>query len=191
MARLPQIFEIFDEANTLKDPKLVADLFLKHNSGTLQMILKQNFDPSIKYLLPAGAPPFKAQNIPVGLTEQTLYSESRRLAYLWITLPQNQSRENMIKRETLFIGMLETLHQGDAQVILAVKDKELHKVFPGVTEAAVRLAYPNLLPPPVAEPEPEKVKEKKPRKPRTPKAKNSGKVSPKAHGKPKDPQQLP
>ena len=48
---------------------------------------------------------------------------------------------NGMKRETLFIQLLEGLTEGEAKVLLAAKDKKLHKSYKGLTANTVREAY--------------------------------------------------
>ena len=46
-----------------------------------------------------------------------------------------------LKRETLFIGLLESIDPEDAKVLLAAKDKKLK----GITAAIVNEAFPGLI----------------------------------------------
>ena len=50
-----------------------------------------------------------------------------------------------IKKETIFIRLLETCHPKDSEIIIAMKDKKLNELYKGITEATVRKAFPNLL----------------------------------------------
>ena len=45
-----------------------------------------------------------------------------------------------IKREALFISLLESVHPSEAKLILAVKDQKLHKLYKKVTRKAVEEA---------------------------------------------------
>lgn len=57
----------------------------QHDSPTLRMLLKHNFDPNIAYNLPEGDPPFKRnEHKQIDQVETTLYAETRRLNYLWL-----------------------------------------------------------------------------------------------------------
>lgn len=57
----------------------------QHDSPTLRMLLRHNFDPSISYNLPEGDPPFKRNDHKqIDQVETTLYAETRRLNYLWL-----------------------------------------------------------------------------------------------------------
>lgn len=113
--------------------------FLRNNaSPTLLSILKHTYDPNIKFLLPEGPVPYTPSNVIEN--HGMLYSEARKL-YLFVegghpTLTQ-------IKRETLFIQLLESVHPEDAKLLESVKDKKLP--FKGVTKKLVQEAFEGLL----------------------------------------------
>jgi hypothetical protein len=119
----------------------------KNDSGTLRLILRHAFDSGIVYKLPDGEPPYTKNDSPAGLTENSLFAETRRLNYLFHNPPPGLKRHQL---EGLFISMIEGLHASEAIVILAVKDKRLHRIYPELTEDLVNAAFPNLLPPPPA-----------------------------------------
>lgn len=57
----------------------------QHDSPTLRMLLRHNFDASISYNLPEGDPPFKRnEHKEIDQVETTLYAETRRLNYMWV-----------------------------------------------------------------------------------------------------------
>jgi hypothetical protein len=110
-------------------------------------MLYLNFNPDTKRNLPDGEPPFKKEReVPAGLSETTLYRETRRL-YIW-TQETNLPKS---KREKLFIELLEGVHWTEAEMLCAVKDKRLHKMYKSLKEPLVREAFPGLLPAPVKE----------------------------------------
>jgi hypothetical protein len=45
-----------------------------------------------------------------------------------------------IKREALFISLLESVHPSEAKLIIAIKDQKLHKLYKKVTRKAVEAA---------------------------------------------------
>ena len=60
-----------------------------------------------------------------------------------------------MKRESLFIELLESLHYTEAELICLIKDGKLTEKYPSITEKLVRETFPNLLPPAIIE-EPKK-----------------------------------
>ena len=105
MARKLPISVIIETAAAFKKIEERAEFLRKHDSTALQTVLKYGLDPKIKWALPEGAPPYKeCQALDI---EGMLYSEARRL-YLFVE-GGNQNLTKL-KREMLFINMLESLH---------------------------------------------------------------------------------
>lgn len=120
---------------------------LKNNAGNalLKEVLLLNFGPAV-FDLPAGKAPYKASAQPLGLTETNLYAESRRLYLLVKDHPRRPRNLKRLQIENIFIQMLEGIHVSEANMLNVLKDKELAKAYPGLTEEVVRAAFPDLLP---------------------------------------------
>ena len=97
------------------------------------------FDPAKKWILPEGEPPYKHSAEPIGMTPTNLYGELRRL-YVF-----NRADLKPVKREQLFISLLEGVHPDEAKFLCAVKDQTLHKLYPKVTRKLITDA--GILPP--------------------------------------------
>lgn len=113
---------------------------LKHNdSFVLRTVLQGALDPRIKWLLPPGEPPYK----PTELVDQenVLIHDARKLMHF---VEGGNPGLNQIKREAMFIEMLETVAPADAVMLCAMKEKRFP--FKGITEEVVRNAFPGLLP---------------------------------------------
>ena len=138
------IHEIFEFVEKEKNAQERVAILKKNDSKVLRDLLKMNFDPAIKFDLPEGSPPYKTdKNIPVGMGESNIFVEARRL---YIFMPEKVL--SSMKKEMLFIEMLEGLHYLEAEMLIAVKDKCLQKKYKGLSEKVVRDAFPDLLPPP-------------------------------------------
>ena len=123
------ITEIFDEINA--DPTAIEKY---KGNNALKIIFEYAFDPTKKFILPEGDPPFKETSEPLGMTPANLYQELRRL-YVFC-----RADLSAVKREGLFISFLEGIHPLEVKIILAVKDQELTKLYPKITH---KLAYEN------------------------------------------------
>lgn len=138
---LSEVLDLFEKAKT-RDDKL--GVLKKYESPILRAIMRINFDPNVKMDLPDGEPPFKKQlDRPIGEQETRLEHEYRRF-YIWLDPKVNLSK---IKKETLFVEMLEGLHHTEADLICLAKDRKLSKKWKSLKEEIVREAYPNTLPP--------------------------------------------
>jgi hypothetical protein len=115
------ITQMLDEINSEPDK-----LELYKNDAALRIVLAHAFVPAKKFILPEGEPPFKPASEPLGMTPTNLFSELRRM-YVFC-------REDLtpFKRESLFISFLEGIHPTEAKLMIAVKDQELHKLYPKI-----------------------------------------------------------
>lgn len=133
------ISEILEEVSKFKKKEERIEALRKHGDNrALLQILQYAYDPRIKWLLPEGTPPFKKNEYLD--QESNLYSEMRRL-YLFIE--GGNPSLTTLKREMLFIGLLETVAPADAQLLCAAKDKKLP--YKTVTKEIVNEAFPGLL----------------------------------------------
>jgi hypothetical protein len=133
------IAEILKKASTITDDVARIGYLRQNQSTTLHMILRGAYDPTIKWTLPEGNPPYK----PNDLVDQhhRLFTEARKL-YLFVEGGSPNLKQ--LRRETLFVELLETIDPEDAKLLLAIKDKTLP--YPGVTLDIVNQAFPGLIP---------------------------------------------
>lgn len=120
------VTQMLEEINS--DPKAIE---IYKDDAVLKLIFEYSFEPSKKMILPEGEPPFKPAAEPLGMTPTNLFSEMRRL-YVFC-------RKDLtpLKRESLFISLLEGCHPTEAEVLIAVKDQTLHKKYPKITRKLV------------------------------------------------------
>ena len=123
------VTQMLDEIN--EDP---AKIELYKNDSALKIIFDYAFNPEKKFILPEGEPPFKPAAEPMGMTPTNLFSELRRM-YVFC-----RADLKPIKREGLFISFLEGVHPVEAKMLIAVKDQELHKVYPKITRKMLEKA---------------------------------------------------
>ena len=125
---------MLDEINA--DPKVIEKY---KGDAALKLIFEHAFVPEKKFILPEGEPPFRPASEPMGMTPTNLFSELRRL-YVFC-----RADLKPIKREGLFISFLEGVHPTEAKMLIAVKDQELHKLYPKITRKLVESA--GMIPP--------------------------------------------
>jgi hypothetical protein len=110
----------------------------KYNTPGIRMILKGAFDPKIKWDLPEGTPPYIENEAPAGTEHTFLEVEAKRLYNFAVG---GNDQLNKIRKETLFIQMLEGLHESEAKVLIDVKNKSLNKTYKGLTSDMVKEAF--------------------------------------------------
>ena len=130
--------EILKKVNNAKDkPKKIA-ILKEHATAPLKQVLKGAFDPNIIWDLPAGDPPFIANEAPIGTEHGLLRNEAKRL---WHFVKGADAATTKTQKETMFIQMLEGLHQEEAKLLLGMKNKSLNKMYKGLTESVVKEAF--------------------------------------------------
>ena len=147
-----EILDKFEVAKT-REEKIAV---LKGNmNDPLLVLLRLNYDHMLKMDLPEGEPPFRKDiDKPIGYSESSLQLELRRF-YVWLEPKTNLPK---IKKESLFVNMLEGIHWTEAEALCLAKDRKLQTKYKSLKEDIVREAFPRALTPkPVIEKE---VKEK-------------------------------
>jgi hypothetical protein len=132
------ISEILDKVSKIKSKKEKVNFLREHKSDSLRMVIKSAFDPKIKWLLPEGDVPYSRNDAPEGTEHSVLAYESRKLYHF---LEGGNASITQNKRETMFVQMLEGLHESEADVLCAAKDKVLHQKYKGLSEPVVKEAF--------------------------------------------------
>jgi len=130
--------EILQKASEFEKKQDRIDYLNKWDSAALRALFKYAYDDKVKFLLPEGEPPYKANELPD--QQGILFSELRRL-YLFIEGGNPNLKPT--RREYLFVQLLETIDKEDAKLLIAVKDKKIP--YKGITKKFVQELYPGLL----------------------------------------------
>ena len=131
--------EVLQKVSNAKTKAQKVKLLEGFNTPALRAILIANFDESVISMLPDGEVPYKKNEAPEG-TEHPLLAQEYRKLYLFFKGGANISQT---RRETLFIQLLEGLHQGEAEVLCLVKDKRIGKRWK-ITRQCVEQAFPSI-----------------------------------------------
>ena len=138
MPYTPLMSEILDKVAKAKTKAKKIELLRQHNTDALRMVLKSSFDPRIEWELPEGDVPYTVNEAPEGTEHNMLIHEARTL-YHYIKGGNPKLTQN--RRENMFIQLLEGLHQSEAEIIVAAKDKGLHRKYKGLSANVVREAF--------------------------------------------------
>ena len=130
--------EILTKVNNAKDKAKKLEILTQYDSPALRQILKGAFDPKIEWDLPAGAPPYIANEAPLGTEHTYLDQEAKRL---WHFVKGADANLNKMRKETLFIQILEGLHKSEADLLINVKEKKLNNTYKGLTANLVKEAF--------------------------------------------------
>ena len=129
-----------DAGKIVKRDERIKFLQLNKSPG-LTDILRINYDDTIVSAIPEGAPNYRQDDAPKDYQYTVLNKAYTQFKYFFKGPVANEMKQ--IKRESLFINLLETLHVEEAELLIAAKDKKMK--YKGITKKLVKDAFPNLI----------------------------------------------
>ena len=135
--------ETFEEIAKAKTREEKREVLKKRENFATKALLQLNFHPAVKWLLPPGAPPYEPAKLG-DIQSNTLHYEIKKLDYYTDPSPHSLDELPMLRRESMFVGLLERLDPQDATMLIAIKDKKLS--YKGLTYKLVKDTWPDLLP---------------------------------------------
>ena len=134
MKTLHEIFTEIQDAPTRAERQ---EILKKNDSFSLRTILQLNFDSTISLDLPEGKPPYTCDEIPFGQPDKKI----KMLGYC----TKGNNKLNPIKKERLFIDILESLTEEDANIVCLSKDAKLMKEYSRVSESLIKSVFPTFV----------------------------------------------
>ena len=135
-----ETLEMVGKAKTREEKK---QILLDRENFATKALLKLNFHPDAKWILPPGSPPYEPAKAG-DIQSNTLHYEIKKLDYYTDPSPHSLDELPMLRRESMFVGLLERLDPQDATMLIAIKDKKLS--YKGLTYKLVKDTWPELLP---------------------------------------------
>lgn len=132
--------EVLQKVSNAKTKKEKIKILQEFNTNALRMLLIINFDDSVVSMLPPGNVPYTPNEAPEG-TEHTILEKEARLLHHFFKGGSNVSQ---VKREQMFVQMLEGLNSGEAEALIKAKDKQIGKRWK-ITKATVSEAFPSIV----------------------------------------------
>lgn len=165
----PFIFEVLDLSSRQRSNAKKVEVLKKYEDFSLKAILIWNFDESIISMLPEGPVPYSAfedQTVHSGNLSTKITEEVRRMHETGSFSMGSSDKQghttirkeyknfyhfikggndglNNIRRESMFINLLQGLHPLEAEIICLVKDKKLEEKYK-ITKEIVSEAYPDI-----------------------------------------------
>jgi hypothetical protein len=125
---------IVSDIESQKTVKKQADLMQKHDSPALKELLIFSCCPVVEWQLPSGNPPYTP--LAEGTDQEgRFYSQVKKLDY-FVNTPKGLELNSM-KKEQMFIELMETIDPGDAKLLLRMKEKKLK-----IKKEALQQVYP-------------------------------------------------
>ena len=169
LPRNPFVFEVLDLASRQRSKAKKVEVLKKHQDASLKSILIWNFDESIVSVLPPGEVPYSGfddQNVYSGTLTTRIDEEVRKMhetdsfslgsgdkqghttirreaRNFYRFVKGGQDGLSTVRRETMFIHILEGLHPLEAEILILVKDKKLTDKYK-ITKEIVSEAFPDI-----------------------------------------------
>lgn len=137
--------EVFSELQNINSFHERVEYLKSNQSFAIRTILQCNFTPTIILDLPEGNAPFNRDSMPIEQSRARIDKAIKVLGRL--VLPASGIPSvglSRIKKERLFIQLLESINENDADVIVAMKDKKLTKMYSAVTSQLAKKSFPDL-----------------------------------------------
>ena len=136
----PFVNEILEYVSGQKSKIAKVEALKEYRNDALVSILIWNFDETVVSMIPEGDVPFTPNESPLGTDHTSLRREAKNLYHF---VKGGNDTLNGIRRETMFIQMLEGLHPDEARIIILTKDKKLSEVY-SISYEQVKEAYPDI-----------------------------------------------
>ena len=165
----PFAFEVLDLVSKQRTKAKKVEILKKYEEPSLKSLLIWNFDESVVSMLPPGEVPYSGfddQNVYSGTLTTKINEEVRRMhetgsfslgssdqqghttirresKNFYRFIKGGQDGLSTVRRETMFINILQGLHPLEAEILVLVKDKRLSEKYK-ITQDVVAQAYPDI-----------------------------------------------
>jgi hypothetical protein len=133
------VYEIIDLVRKQKTKKEKVDILKANESWALKDILRGTYDPRVQWNIPEGQPPFRPsreESVPGNLLRENT-------KFRYFVKGGEGDKLPKVKREAMFLGLLEGIHPKDAELVIAMINKT---AINGIAKSIVKEAFPGLLP---------------------------------------------
>ena len=135
-----EVFEILEKFEKATNKQERVKVLKQHDIMPLLDVLRGTFDDAIQWNLPSGTPPYtpSSEESP----PSTLLRHHLNFKYFVKGLRES-NKLNPIRRERMFIDMLEAVHPRDAEILVSMINKK--SPVKGLTKTVVKEAFPELI----------------------------------------------
>ena len=169
LPRNPFVFEVLDLVSRQRTKAKKIEVLKRYEDPSLKAILIWNFDESLVSILPEGEVPYTGYdeqntysggvsgkiseevrsmhaqgNFSLGVSDGQGHTTIRReFKHFYRFIRGGDDGLNNLRRESMFINILEGLHPLEAEIVILCKDKRLGEVYK-ITQDVVAQAYPDI-----------------------------------------------
>tara|TARA_B100000927_G_scaffold237778_1_gene198627 strand:+ start:246 stop:851 length:606 start_codon:yes stop_codon:yes gene_type:complete len=169
LPNIPFAYEVLDAASKQRSKAKKIEVLQRYKHPSLTTIFVWNFDSSIISLLPAGEVPYgntrednsmtgtlsdkindavgkmgEMGSASLGSQDQGKASIRKEYTKFYNFCKGGNSGLSSLRRETMFINILEGLHPLEAEILILVKDKKLEDKYK-ISKEIVSAAYPEIV----------------------------------------------
>tara|TARA_Y100001937_G_scaffold36019_1_gene51669 strand:- start:355 stop:945 length:591 start_codon:yes stop_codon:yes gene_type:complete len=165
---IPFAFEVLDAASKQRTKARKIEVLQRYPHDSIMALLIWNFDETVISLLPEGDVPYgntrednsatgtlsdkindavskmsEMDSTSLGAQDQGKASIRKEYTKFYNFLKGGNDGLNSLRRETMFINILEGLHPLEAEILILVKDKKLSDKYK-ITKEIASAAYPQI-----------------------------------------------
>ena len=164
----PFVFEVLEAASKQRTKARKIEVLQKYAHNSIMAVLIWNFDESVISLLPEGDVPYgntrednsvtgtlsdkindavgmmaESGSTSLGSQDQGKASIRKEYTNFYNFLKGGNDKLSSLRRETMFINILDGLHPLEAEILILVKDKKLTDKYK-ITKEVAGAAYPQI-----------------------------------------------
>ena len=134
----PLLTEVLEFVSKQRSKAKKIEALKEYDTDALRAILIWNYEA--QSLLPEGAVPYSPNEAPKGTEHQQLSTEYKRLYHF---VKGGNDALKPLRRESMFIQLLEGLHADEAALLCKVKDRRLEEDYK-INLDMIKEAYPDI-----------------------------------------------
>jgi hypothetical protein len=135
------VHEIFDAVSSERIGSKKIEILQRFDHNYIKSVLIWNFDPSITSAIPEGEVPIQPKENPEVQPSSSIKKEWTKF---YNFVKGGNDSMNKLRKETMFINILESLHPLEAEILILVKDKKLQTKY-NITKEIVTQSYPDII----------------------------------------------
>ena len=164
----PFVFEVLDAASKQRSKANKVKVLQKYSHPSLKAVMIWNFDETVVSLLPPGEVPYatnledetatgtlsekindavskmgELRTTSLGSQDQGKASIRKEFTKFYNFIKGGNDGLSSLRRETMFINVLQGLHPLEAEILILVKDKDLESKYK-IPKAVVSQAFPDI-----------------------------------------------
>ena len=164
----PFVFEVLDAASKQRSKANKVKVLQKYSHPSLKAVMIWNFDETVISLLPPGEVPYatnledetatgtlsekindavdkmsELRTTSLGSQDQGKASIRKEFTKFYNFIKGGNDALSSLRRETMFINILQGLHPLEAEILILVKDKDLETKYK-ISKDVVSQAYPDI-----------------------------------------------